>query len=447
MDFKILKETVANECLSLGVSEYEIYFENSESTSVEMLKDDISGFSSNTSAGICLRLLKDGKMGYASSELLTQDEMRELVYRAIENAKNTEKEDTVGIYQGSKEYKPCKNGNENKPLETAEIKEIARKLQTKLYKYSEKIVDGTQSLAACGEREVRIVNSHGLDLSRRVSTNLIMAQAAVCENGENESNYCVKEYKKGDSLDAVVKEATDGALSKIGAKSVGSGKYPTVISGKQMRALLSVYSSVFNARNVQMGMSLLRGRLGEKIAADCVTLTDDADRNSASVHFDAEGVATYRKSVIENGILKTFLHNRETALKDGVETTANASKSSYASPVGISPYVFCIEAGSLTLDELFAKASDGVYITELKGLHAGANAVTGDFSLECGGYLIKNGKRADAIKSFTVAGNFFELLMNIDSLSNDLQISASQGGFTTFGSPDVLLKEASIAGK
>ena len=213
-----------------------------------------------------------------------------------------------------------------------------------------------------------------------------------------------------------------------------------------MRSLLAVYSAVFNARNVQMGMSLLRGKLGETIASDCVTITDDPDRNASSIHFDAEGVATYRKCVVENGVLKTFLHNRESAKADGVVSTGNASKGGYSSPIGISPFVFAIEPGSLSLDELFKKANNGVYITEIKGLHAGADAVTGDFSLECAGYLIKDGKKSNAVKSFTIAGNFFELLKSVDSLSNDLQLGVSGGGFTTFGAPDVLIMDASLAG-
>ena len=129
-----------------------------------------------------------------------------------------------------------------------------------------------------------------------------------------------------------------------------------------------------------------------------------------------------------------------------METTGNASKGGYASPVDISPYAFCIEAGAYTEDELFALAENGVYITEVKGLHAGANAVTGDFSIESAGFLIKDGKKANAVKSFTIAGNFFELLRSITALSNEVKFGVP-GGKTAFGSPNVLIKDMSVAGK
>ena len=82
----------------------------------------------------------------------------------------------------------------------------------------------------------------------------------------------------------------------------------------------------------------------------------------------------------------------------------------------------------------------------MKGLHAGANPVTGDFSLEAAGFMIRDGKLCEAVKSFTVAGNFFELLKSVAALGNKLERGV-QTGFTAFGSPDVLVHEMSIAGK
>ena len=212
--------------------------------------------------------------------------------------------------------------------------------------------------------------------------------------------------------------------------------------------ILSAFASAFSAKSAQMGMSRLAGKVGEKIAADIITVTDDPQREGMAMrtNFDAEGVPARKKAVIEGGVLKTLLHNRETAAKDGCASTGNASKASYSSPIGIRPYAFCIEPGENTVEELYAMAGEGILITELKGLHAGANPITGDFSVESEGFIIKDGKKAGPIKSFTIAGNFFNMLMEIDSLSNEVKWGIP-GGFTVFGSPDVLVKDMSIAGK
>ena len=129
-----------------------------------------------------------------------------------------------------------------------------------------------------------------------------------------------------------------------------------------------------------------------------------------------------------------------------MESTGNGQKGSYASPVSIAPYNFGINAGTDSDDELLAAVGNGIYITECKGFHAGANAVTGDFSIESAGFMIRDGKRAEPVKSFTVAGNFFDLLKQIDRLGNDVKWGIP-GGFTVFGSPNVLVRGMSIAGK
>ena len=114
-----------------------------------------------------------------------------------------------------------------------------------------------------------------------------------------------------------------------------------------------------------------------------------------------------------------MLYDLATAKKVGVSSTGNGQRASYTSPVNISPYNFYIKGGEKSFDALISGVEKGIYITELKGLHAGANAVTGDFSIESAGFLIENGKLGGAVKSFTVAGNFFDLLKNIEDISVD----------------------------
>jgi PmbA protein len=162
--------------------------------------------------------------------------------------------------------------------------------------------------------------------------------------------------------------------------------------------------------------------------------------------FDGEGVATSRRAVIENGVLKTLLYDLTTAKKAGVASTGNGQKGGYSSPVSIAPYNFSIEAGTASFDDMLAKIDDGIYITECKGFHAGSDAVTGDFSIESAGFRVRNGKKAEPIKSFTVAGNFFDLVKEIDTLGIEVRWGMPWG-FTVFRAPDVLVKGMSVAGK
>ena len=447
MNYELLKSVIENEAKLQGVTEYEIYYMSSSELSIDTLNKEPNSFSSGVSGGICLKVVHDGKLGYASSELMEEEEMRSLVSRAKSNAESTEKPDTVGIFKGSDHYEPLKN-EAFTAKGAGELKKLTEELAEAVYNSSDKVAGGTATYGITAEFVVRLSNSHGLNLETQCGINALQLGAVICDDGKYESEYNLKELKGEVDLDELARETVDLALKKAHAVGVESGKYNVVLDPKQMRTILSVYSSAFSAKMAQMGMSLLAGKEGEKIASDIVTITDDPMREGVSIqtNFDAEGVAAYRKSVVEGGVLKTLLHNRETAANQGVESTGNASKGGYASPVAISPYAFCLEAGDKTEEELLALAGNGIYITELKGLHAGANPITGDFSLESAGFKIENGKLTDAVKSFTIAGNFFELMKNISALSDKVEVAVT-GGFTTFGAPAVLIPDMSVAGK
>ena len=447
MNFDALKNTLVAALSEAGLTEYEIYYMSDESVSVDTLNKEVNSFSSSTSGGLCLRVAVDGKMGYASTELMTEAEMKELPERAKANAYATEKPDTVGIFAGSDHYDEL-TFKKAELLSAAELKDYAIKTGEALFAKDPSVKEGTSSRAISAGTTVRLFNSHGVDLSLDCGINALIGEAVVGVNGENQQDYSFKNLTGEDTVAEVVDEAVSDALAKIGAGFVDSGKYNVVISGNQMRSLLSVFSNAFSAKAVMDGMSRLKGLEGEKIAADIVTITDDPQRegNAVGTNFDAEGVATHRKSVVDAGVLKTFLHNRETALAMGKETTANASKAGYSSPIGIRPYSFAIEPGDKTQDELFAMAGDGIYITSFGGLHAGANPVSGDFSLQSAGFMIRDGKKCEAVKSFTLAGNFFDLLKNIAALGDKLERGVATG-FTGFCSPDVFVPEMSVAGK
>ena len=273
-------------------------------------------------------------------------------------------------------------------------------------------------------------------------------QAVVCKDGESQASFDFGVGTDAEALSALPKMVTEEAMATLGASEIASGKYDVIFSGKQMRAMLSAFASTFSAKNAQLGLSLLKGKEGEKIASECVTLMDDPlyEGSPMQLPFDGEGVATYRKAVIENGTLKTLLYDLSTAKRVGGTTTGNGQRSSYSDPVSIAPYHFYLAGGNVSEDALMQTLGDGIYITELKGLHAGANAVTGDFSIESAGFMVRDGKRAEAVRSFTVAGNFFSLLKEIEALSDTVHFGMPSG-FTVYGSPNALVRNMSIAGK
>ena len=212
--------------------------------------------------------------------------------------------------------------------------------------------------------------------------------------------------------------------------------------------LLQTFAGIFSGEAAQKGLSKLQGQEGQVIAAPMVNLIDDPfhPENPMPAPFDAEGTPTECKHVIENGVFKTLLHNLKTANMAGVPSTGNASKAGYDSAVGIRPFTLYLAGGEMTEEELLKQAGNGVYITSLGGLHAGANPITGDFSLQSAGFMIEGGEKTVAVKSFTVAGNFYQLLKDIHALANNSHLPSAMGS-TAFGAPTTWVNNLSIAGK
>lgn len=448
MEFVELKELLKSAAEEAKLSDYEIYYSSERSISTETLKDEISAFASSVGAGICFRCIVDGKMGYASTERMESDEMQALVQRAIDNATYQDYDDEVFIYEGSKEYETVTAETPVMPS-AADLKEAALAIQRNTYAASDKVTDGTQSSAFAFETMISISNSHGLELSNHVGNTGCYADAVVKSGEDSEEAYEMVQGVSPEDYAKISETAVDRALRKLGAECIPSGKYNLVISNRAMASMLSAFWGVFSAKNVQLGLSLLKDKEGTKIASEAVTVVDDPMRNGCPIQtsFDSEGVAAHRKNVVEKGVLNTLLYDLATAKKAGKESTGNGLRGGYRGAVGVAPFNFYLKPSEEPRDSLFASAGDGsIYVTSLKGLHAGADAVTGDFSIESEGFLVENGKEGKAVRSFTIAGNFFELLRSVESVGNDLYFGVP-GGFTLFGSPSVLVRNMSVAGQ
>ena len=449
MNYQEFKQAVIVAAKEKEVKDYELYYSESAETQTEIFKDEVKGFNTSSSLGVCFKCLVNGKMGYASTEDLSEEEAISLVDRALDNAKSIESEEQAFIHTKGDTYAVLEK-EEAKLPSAAEAIDFALGLQKQLYATDNRVVDGTQAYAGMIESKTALYNSNGLDLEDSAAFSFTYGMAVVAE-GEEMYDGIEVASGKFDSFDIekIAKEAVKDAVDTIGAEPVPSGKYPVVFSNKVMASMLSTYASVFSAEAAQKGLSLLKDKEGEKIAADIVTLTDDPMKEDALIKatFDDEGVATYKKNVIENGQFVTLLHNLKTAAVAGVKTTGNGFKGSYASTVGIRPYSFYINPVKGTLEDLMAEAGNGIYVTSVEGMHAGANPITGDFSLAASGFCIENGKKGKPVKSITVSGNFFTLLKEIASVGEDLKFNPFALGSSRCGSPSVLLKEMTIAGK
>lgn len=430
-----------------GMDACEAYVVERDHFSAMVTEGEVTEYKSNVTRGLGFRGMKNGRMGYASTEAFDDDAVLQLVRGALESAELTEDNDPVFFYTDNEAVPALKLCSDEMGAIDAEEK-IARvkALEKAIKNFDPRVEKAARNAVQTGRYTVRIVNSFGMDRSYTEDMCLMYGMAMAKENGAVSTGFYGDGGRNFERLNPIRigEEASKRAVEMLNAQSLPSGRYHVVFTNETMTDLLQTFSGMISAENVQKGRSLLKGKIGEQIANSCITLIDDPlllDGLNARP-FDDEGVPSRAHTVIESGTLKTFLHNLKTAHKDGVKTTGNASRAGYSSAVHVAPSNLYFQPGARSFDEMLASVGEGLVITEVSGLHAGANPVSGDFSLLSKGYTFKDGKKEKAVEQITVAGNFYELLMNIQELANDLIFPL--GGI---GSPSVDAGELSVSGK
>lgn len=248
-------------------------------------------------------------------------------------------------------------------------------------------------------------------------------------------------------LEELARQAAEGAVSRLGASSCATGNYPVVLDARVTAELLDAFMPAFFARNVHSRMSVLAGRLGEQLTGENISILEDPfmEGGFCTRNFDDEGVATQVKAIVEQGRLNCFLHNRQSAREVGMSSGGNGFKTHFNEAVSTGYTNVYIPQGNHSREELLEMMGEGLLITGVSGVFAGAKPNSGDFSLISSGYLVEGGKRCRAVNQITIAGNFFDMLKQVKAMGNDeYWMIAPNGNVRT---PSVYVAALAISGK
>jgi PmbA protein len=448
---KDFAKKLLDRALEKGFADAEVHLSDGNSFSVSILEGEIDKYQNSASRGISFRGTYNGKMGYSYSEWIDDEAIDIIVTEAMQNSEILEEPEQTKLFTGFADEKYAEVCSFSEDLQNISIEDriSAAFLMEKTAKAGELIKAVDHCGVSYGEGSTLLMNTYGLELEHRSNSAGGNASARAVKEGGDDGKSETKvggEWWRGKNWSEfdpaqIGREAAENAAAKLGAKQVASGRYKIVMQNTTFASLVSAYTTVISADTAQKGLSLLSGKLGEKIASVHFTLLDAPLYPDRESPFDSEGVATYDKAVIENGVFKTFLHNLKTAAKDGVKSTGNAS-GGYRSPIRVSPRNLYVKPGEISHDELIKKAGDGLYITSLGGLHSGTNSVSGDFSVLAEGFVIENGELTRPVEQITVAGNFFEVIKDVEAVADEDDFR--WGGI---GSPAVLLGGLSVAGE
>lgn len=302
---------------------------------------------------------------------------------------------------------------------------------------------------SCIKKDIIIINDDGIKLEDSIG--YVYGEISVIAQDKTEiqtsSKYQISKNASLINFNKIAEQAVKKVVSLLNATSIKSGNYPIILNGEVFAQMLSCYTPVFCADSIQKGMSLLKGKIGHIVASENFTLTEDPRHpmGIANRIIDDEGIETKKKYLIKDGVLEQILYNSETARKENIPSTGNGFKPSYKEKPSIRPTNLIVEPGKFTLNEIISSLKEGIIISDIDGLHAGINAVSGDFSLISKGHLIVDGKISKSLNQITIAGNFFELLKSVDRIGNDLQIA--QNGSSFILAPSVQISVLTVSGE
>ncbi|MDR1559463.1 MAG: TldD/PmbA family protein [Clostridiales bacterium] len=451
MEFREFRDNCFIAAARRGFECFELYYAKSTDFSVRVRNGEISEYKNASQAGLCFRGIYKGKMGYAFTERLDEELIEALLEKAAENARVIDSDDEERLFREKTKYPEANlyNPELDKFSETDKI-QMALRMEKAALETDSRVKSADYCTVSSGGGDVLISNSYGLDLTHKSNLFCAYLEAHVEENGVVKTWF---DFWYGRDLAAfspeeLARNTVQTALSYLPAKSLPSGEIPVLFSPCAAADLFNAFVSVFFAERVQKGFSLLKDKVGAEIASAAVTIRDDGicDRSITGAAFDSEGVPCRRKVIIDRGVLKTLLYNLKSADKDKTESTGNGFKHSFRAPVETACTNFYIEPSDIPQEEIISSIPRGILITDLAGLHSGANAITGDFSLSAAGRLIEDGKIVRPVEQIVVSGNFYDLLHSITTVGNDLRFGLP-GSLGIIGMPSILVDSLKIAGE
>jgi PmbA protein len=435
--FDEFKKQVFQHALALGCESAELFMRDCEDTTVEVLDQAVASHSYSHTVGAALRVKFEGKDGYFYTESFLDP--RQAAQKALDNARYASADEHPMNDSCDALYSLDCGDDTAEKVSTGDMIDIALDTEKYALDADERIKRVSDNIVAKVQQTTVITNTLGLE-GAYTSSLLMSCISPVAEMGEDKkSGYTFAVGADVRSPKATALRGVQLTLAKFGAQSIPGGDYKLIIMGKTMANILATFSEQFCADNAQKGMSPLQNREGEIIAASCVNLTDDPFYKVLPRPFDDEGSLSQVTPLVREGKLLTLLHNLKTAKKAGCKTTANASRPSLSSPIGVGCTNLVLEEGDSSLEQLMLTMGDGLLINSVSGLHAGANPVTGDFSLLASGFEVKGGKIARPIEGITIAGDFLKLLQNVELVGNDTQHTEPSG--SVFASPSVYIRQ------
>jgi PmbA protein len=443
--------------LAAGATDAEGYLSQDHGREVRVHGGEVESLSAATRRGIGVRAWIGGRVGYASDTNLSETGVDALAVRAVEMARAADEDEFAGPPQPSAPPSSDIGGRGAAELSdpsvgswsTAEIAELTLAIERTALDIDRRVAGVEQAVYADSAERVAIASSTGIEGEYESSHcyGYVLALAEGEGEGSRETGLGFDLWRGPVGLDpvAIGREGAERAVSMIGARKPQSGASPVVLDPTVAASFVAIVGRGLCASAVQRGRSPFVERLGSEVASGAFVLDDDGldPEGSASSPFDGEGVERRRTPLIEGGLLRNHLYDTYTANRAGTASTGSAGRGGYRSQPAVGASNLLVAPGTLTLEGLLGEAGEGVFVTDVAGLHSGVNPVTGAFSVGASGRAIRDGELAEPIREFTIAGDLVSMLGAVSAVGAASRWVPFDGSVST---PALLIEQMTVAG-
>jgi PmbA protein len=448
-DLEELARRAAEAAATAGASDAEAWAEGSRSREVRVHAGEVESLTEASGRGVGIRAWIGARTGYAYGADLSEAGLTELAEAAVGAARVADDDESAGAPEPSGETTeiPGLYDEGVAASETAEVIELAKRIERVALDRDSRVTGVEEVVYVDEDSNAAIATSRGVSGAFGASAAYSFLQAMATQDSEVQTGLGFGVARSPRDLDSgeIGAEAGDEASSMLGATKPESRTCPVVLSDRVAASFAGFIGGALSADEVQRGRSPFADRLGDEVASSALRIADDGTDPGglASAPFDGEGTPRGRTPLLADGKLLAYLHDSYTARRGGATSTGNASRASYRSPPSVSPSNLMIEPGELSFEDLLERAGEGVYVTEVAGLHSGVNPVTGRYSVGATGKAIRAGELAEPLREFTIAGELLDTLAAVQAVGSDVRWVPFGG---SVHSAPILVGEMAIGG-
>ena len=395
-------------------------------TEIRAYGGEVESLSSARSQGIGIRVVVDGRQGFAFAGALDPEVVAETLAEARDNLRFATPDESVGLAEPDGVPRPALDlfRCDLTSVPMADKVALALELERAVLAADRRISGIESAEYVDSVSEMAVATTTGIRSAGRESSCYLSTYAMAADGDDIQTGFGFSVGREPGELDPerAALAAAERSTRMLGAVQPESGRLTVVLDPWVTAQFLAIIGHTLNGDAVAKGRSLFADRMGDRVASPLITVIDDPTdaRAFSATDLDGEGMAARRNVLVEDGVLKKFVHNSQTARRANTSTTGNAVRG-YRSTPSVGCLALTLAPGRTGRDTIVAGITDGVLVQEVSGLHSGVNPVSGDFSTGAEGIRIRNGELAEPVREFTIASTLQKMLRDITNVGDDLE--------------------------